>query len=72
MRLDASELVAISTSTNTVKGRVHLAAPCYGEAITADGKFALAAVTANQLAVVDLQQMSVAGPFSYRAAHSRC
>ena len=55
-----SQLVAISTSTNTVMGRAQLAAPCYGEAITADGKWALVPVIANQVAVVDLRQMKVA------------
>ena len=54
-----SQLVAIAASTNTVTGRAQLAAPCYGEAITADGKWAVAPVIANQLAVVDVRQMKV-------------
>lgn len=53
-----SELVAIDTTSNTVRARAKISAPCYSIAATPDGRFALAAARdSKKLAVVDVHAM---------------
>ena len=53
-----SELVAIDATSNTVRARAKISAPCYSIAATPDGRFALAAARdSKKLAVVDVHAM---------------
>ena len=54
-------LVAISTATNTIERTLKLPAPGYGTATTEDGRWLVVPMPkANQVAVVDLREWSVA------------
>src|ERR1700730_16246681 len=55
------QLAVIDTSTNKIKSWIPLPAPGYGTASTRDGRWLIVAVpTANKVAVVDLNAMTVA------------